>query len=175
MPARKTSRAPKARRPTKRARTTRTTRTRPPAKPVIRTLTRAACERFLKRHVVGRIGFSFHDRVDIEPIHYVYEDGWLYGRTSPGSKIGTLRHNPWIAFEIDEVRGRFDWESVVVHGTFYVLTPGGTDVNEQAWERAHAAVRRLAPDAWTEDDPATFRTVLFRIHAAEITGRAARS
>ena len=60
----------------------------------------------LGAHHVGRIAFTFHDRVDIEPISYVYADGSIYGRTSPGTKLATVRHHPWVAFEVDEVEGR---------------------------------------------------------------------
>lgn len=58
-----------------------------------------------RRNRVGRLAFSFRDRVDIEPLHYVFRGGWLYGRPSPGSKLQTLRHNPWVAFEVDEIDG----------------------------------------------------------------------
>ena len=72
---------------------------------VVRDLDFPEIEAMLKSHRYGRLAFSFRDRVDIEPIHYVYEAGWLYGRTSPGTKLTVLAHHPWVAFEIDEVRG----------------------------------------------------------------------
>src|SRR6476620_8514797 len=68
-----------------------------------RELPRDEIEEMLLRNKVGRLAFSFHDRVDIQPIHYVYERGWLYGRTSEGEKMATLQHNQWVAFEIDEI------------------------------------------------------------------------
>ena len=77
-----------------------------PARPddvEIRDLSREETEAIIQRNRVGRLAFSFHDRVDIQPIHYIYERGWLYGRTSEGEKISALKHNQWIAFEIDEV------------------------------------------------------------------------
>ena len=40
-----------------------------------RELTAAETDALLERNHVGRIAYSFHDRVDIEPIHYVYADG----------------------------------------------------------------------------------------------------
>lgn len=36
---------------------------------------------------VARIAYSRENQVDIEPIHYIYQDGWLYGRTSRGAKL----------------------------------------------------------------------------------------
>ena len=73
------------------------------ASPIFRELSNSECRTLLGRHSVGRIAFSFHDRVDIQPIHYAVSGDWLYGRTSRGSKYLTLAHNPWCAFEVDEV------------------------------------------------------------------------
>src|SRR5678816_2297134 len=63
----------------------------------IRELTDEESRELLARNHVGRIAFSFHDRVDIRPIHYVYSDNWLYGRTSPTDKLVTLQHNQWLS------------------------------------------------------------------------------
>lgn len=80
---------------------------------VFRELSRDETEALLSRNKVGRLAFSVHDRVDIQPIHYVYERGWIYGRTSEGEKITTLEHNRWVAFEVDEVEDILDRKSVV--------------------------------------------------------------
>src|SRR5687767_1437716 len=87
-------------------------------KPIIRELKGDEAQALLLRNNVGRIAFALHDRVDMAPIHYVYEAPWICGRTSTGAKVLTLAHNQWCAFETDEVRGLFDWESVVVKGAF---------------------------------------------------------
>jgi uncharacterized protein len=136
-------------------------------------LTHAECETLLSRHHVGRLAFSFHDRVDIQPIHYVYSDGLLFGRTSEGAKLVTLEHNRWLAFEVDEIRGLFDWESVVVQGRFERLGAEVTKSDSDAAERAVERLRTLVPDTFAKDDPVSFRTVLFQIHVLEMTGRAA--
>ena len=129
----------------------------------------------LKRNHVGRLAFSFHDRVDIEPISYVFADGWLYARTSPGTKLAIVHHHPWVAFEVDEVRGRFDWKSVVVHGTIYFL---GSDIGEKEranYDAAVAILRSAYADSLTADDTTPHRQALFRIHADKVIGRGARS
>ncbi len=143
-------------------------------KPVaFRELTRAECDELLARNHVGRIAFSYHDHVDIEPIHFVYADGWIYGRTGDGTKLKTLAHNRWLAFETDEVSALFDWKSVVIKGSLYLLEPTGKGA--ETFEQAVALLRALNPDLLTEHDPAPHRTVLFRIHADQVTGRAASS
>jgi hypothetical protein len=134
-------------------------------------LTRAECDELLARNHVGRIAFSYHDHVDIEPIHYVYEDGWIYGRTSDGSKLRTLAHNRWLAFEADESTGLFDWKSVVLKGALYILEPGGA--KPEAYEHAVELLRAMNPHVLSDGDPAPNRTFVFRIHADQVTGRAA--
>jgi hypothetical protein len=129
----------------------------------------------MRRNHVGRLAFTFHDRVDIEPISYVFQDGWVYARTSPGTKLTTVRHDPWVAIEADEARGPFDWQSVVVHGTLYFLENGGTAGERKAFADAVELLRTLEARAFTVDDPTPHRTVLFRIHADTIVGRSATS
>ena len=136
-------------------------------------MNRAECDALLTRNHVGRIAFSYRDHVVIEPIHYVYADGWIYGRTTYGTKLRTLAHNRWLAFETDEISALFDWKSVVVKGALYVLEPGG--VQGENYLKALELIRSLSPHALTQNDPAPERTVLFRIHADQITGRSSRT
>lgn len=143
--------------------------------PTFHTLTPDMCEALLARHHVGRLAFAFHDRVDIQPINYVYDEGMLFGRTSEGAKLSTLEHNHWVAFEVDEIRGIFAWESVVVQGTFRRLDPNRSAKEREETERAVHRMRTIVPDTFTHDDPVAFRTVLFQITIREITGRAAVS
>jgi uncharacterized protein len=143
--------------------------------PSIRSLSSAECYQILARNHVGRMAFSLHDRVDIEPLHYVFDDGWLFGRTAVGKKMTILRHRPWVAFEVDEIDGMFDWRSVVVHGGFHVVTADGPPLEAKAWERAVELVRQLVPATGSPSDPAPFRTVFFRIAIDEVAGRVASS
>lgn len=141
--------------------------------PVLRMLDRPGIERILSRNSVGRIAFAFHDRVDVEPINYVYADGWIYGRTSTGAKLGTIAHNRFVAFEVDETRGLFDWSSVVVKGAFYELSPDASPQEREVWEKGVELLRQLLPETLTTDDPVPFRQTLFRISARTATGREA--
>lgn len=127
----------------------------------------------LSRNHVGRIAFSLHDRVDIRPIHYVYADNWLYGRTSPSDKLVKLRHNQWVAFEVDEVRGPFDWMSVVAHGSFYHLTDESTPQLLEQRDEALKHLRSFVPETLRASDPVPLRTELFAIAIDRVSGRAA--
>jgi len=154
-----------------------------PAGAHIRELSRSEIDTFLGRNHVGRLAFSFRDRVDIRPIHYVYKDGWIYGCTSKGSKLETIAHNMWVAFEVDEVVATFDWRSVVIQGAFYVVSPissphpDPTDTSIQedpAFNQAIAALRSFLPDMMLASDPTPFRHTVFRIHLDEVSGRESR-
>jgi nitroimidazol reductase NimA-like FMN-containing flavoprotein (pyridoxamine 5'-phosphate oxidase superfamily) len=145
----------------------------PRSSPSFRSLSSSECEKILSRNHVARIAFSFHDRVDIEPVHYVYEHGWMFGRTSPGSKLTTLAHSHWMAAEVDEVDALFDWRSVVVHGAFYTVSPDVPGAEATAWARGVELLRTLIPLTATADDPVPFRTVIFQIKVDEMIGREA--
>ena len=140
--------------------------------PTIRTMNPAECAALLSRTWIGRIAFSFHDRVDIEPIHFVYDAPWIFGRTSNGAKLLTLAHNHWCAFEADDVHGLFDWESVTAKGAFIPRTAAG---DSSIHDRGLAAFRKLIPEAFTEDDPTPHRDVMFAIHVSEMSGRSSVS
>jgi uncharacterized protein len=149
--------------------------TSPRRAPSFRDLTPEECTTMLARHSVGRLAYTFRDRVDVEPIAYAYTKGALIFRTAPGSKLETLAHHPWVALEIDEVKGLFDWRSVVVHGTVYMLQGAGTDAERRAYRSAVRLLRRLVPGTLGKSDPAPFRTVVMKLHVDRMSGRLARS
>ncbi len=141
--------------------------------PRIRELTRSEIDEILARNHIGRIAYSFRDRVDIEPINYIYHDGWLYGRTSPGTKLSTIQHNYWVAFEVDEIEDADNWRSIVIHGGFYPISPAGSEATMKVWDQAVGLLRQLWPDILTEKDPTPHRWVLWRIAVQEVRGLAA--
>jgi len=142
-------------------------------RPVFRELDRGEIEEILARNNVGRLAFSLHDRVDIEPINYVFDSGWIYGRTSHGTKLSTIAHHRWVAFEVDEVHGIFQWSSVVIKGAFYLIDADTSIQQDPAFNRGVELLRALIPQTLTANDPTPFRNSVFRIHLDEVTGRAA--
>jgi len=143
--------------------------------PVFRELERGEIEEIVARNCVGRIAFSLHDRVDIEPINYVFEAGWVYGRTSHGTKLATIAHHRWVAFEVYEVKGMFVWKSVVVKGAFYLVDPDTSVREDPAFAHGVDLLRELIPHTLTANDPTPSRNSVFRIHLDEVTGLAANS
>lgn len=139
--------------------------------PRFRELSDAECRELLASENVGRLAYSFRDRVDITPVHYVYRDGWIYGRTRMGAKIDITSHSPWVAFEVDDVKSLYQARSVVVRGRLELLDPHGSSQEVEHYEAAVAAVRELVPSAFSAADPTPGLGLVFRLHTGEMTGR----
>ncbi len=145
-----------------------------PAMPVtVRTLTSDECHAMLAAHHVGRLAYAYKQRVDIEPLHYVADGEWLYLRTAHGTKVSMLEHQPWVALEVDEVRGLFEWRSVVVHGSVQLITQTDGPDGEARWRHAVTIFRKLVPNAFADGDPTPQRDIMVRVHMSHVEGREA--
>ena len=137
-------------------------------------LTAAECRSFLERNHVGRMAFLNEGSVDIEPISYVARGDWIFFRSAYGAKLEALSHNPYAAFEVDEVKGPTQWMSVVAHGTIYLLPADGGPVEKREFARAVASLRRVAPETLTDRDPTPYRDTVYGLHVDRVSGRTAQ-
>lgn len=139
--------------------------------PTFRELDRDEIDTILERNSIGRLAYAVGNNVDVQPVNYVYSDGWLYGRTSYGQKYEVLAENQYrwwpVAFEVSEIDDLFNWRSILIHGGFYMIE----EAEQELWVEAVRLLRTLIPDTFAQDDPFAFRTVLFRISAQDVTGR----
>jgi nitroimidazol reductase NimA-like FMN-containing flavoprotein (pyridoxamine 5'-phosphate oxidase superfamily) len=142
-------------------------------RPMFRTLTTSECLALLESQHVGRMAFTFRDRVDIEPVHYVCKDHCIWGRTQHGTKVAILAHHPWVAFEVDKVDTLVSWQSVVVRGRVEFPDPEGGARDQARYAAGVSAFRDLVPEAFTSDDPTPERDLVFVLPVAECEGRAA--
>jgi nitroimidazol reductase NimA-like FMN-containing flavoprotein (pyridoxamine 5'-phosphate oxidase superfamily) len=141
--------------------------------PSVRSLSDPEARALLTGAHVGRLGYLRGTGVDIEPVTYTAEGDWIFGRTGVGGKTSALATRPTCAFEVDVVSGPFDWKSVVVQGSFYLLDPEAG--SPALYDRALASVRALVPDAFSANDPAPLHTMLFGMYVGSVTGRASES
>ncbi|MQA92742.1 MAG: hypothetical protein GEU90_21390 [Gemmatimonas sp.] len=148
----------------------------PSGRPSFRDLEESECFEILSRNHVGRVAYARKSAIDVEPVHYVYSDGWIYGRTSEGKKIEMTGYSWWpVAFEVDEVEDLFRWRSVVVHGGFYTMPSKGVEWEIEEWKKGVELLRTLIPETFKKDDPVPSRTIVFRIAVQEIRGKEAHS
>lgn len=79
-------------------------------------------EEVLKKNVLGRIGCSDGKKTYVVPINYVYDGKSIIGHSQMGLKIGMMRKNPDVCFEVDEMKNFTNWKSVIAWGQYQELT-----------------------------------------------------
>jgi uncharacterized protein len=138
-------------------------------------LTADQIEQLLRRETVGRIGCHAEGRVYVVPITFAYDGECVYAHSADGLKIRTMRANPTICFEVEQLDSIAHWQSVVAWGKYEELSGA-------AEERA-AALLRARFNSMTTSATAAFhatrdvtatrraRTIVFRIRLEEKTGR----
>ena len=127
---------------------------------------------------VGRIGVSDNNRPYIVPVTYVYDGKSIFCQSREGMKLDILRKNPYVCFEVDSMTDMFNWQSVVVWGTFEELH------GEDAFKARAYMFDRVLPlmtystvhPAGHEvtamiDDSNRIKPVMFRIVVEQKTGR----
>jgi nitroimidazol reductase NimA-like FMN-containing flavoprotein (pyridoxamine 5'-phosphate oxidase superfamily) len=139
------------------------------------TLTAEETEQLLLRATVGRIGCSAEGRVYVVPITYAYDGECAIGHSADGLKLRTMRANPNVCFEVEEIVDLRHWSCAIAQGTYEEL--GGSEEH-----RAEALLRSRFGSTMTSEtgmrhprfqgiaQPVS-RTTLFRIRLTEKTGR----
>jgi hypothetical protein len=127
-------------------------------------------ESLLRRQQTGRLAFVGKERVTIVMVTYVYGDGWIYARMPQDSVWNALRHNQWVAFEVDEVHAMYDWRTVTIHGSVQFLDNDRASPDWKAYNQAAEKIRSVAPWILTPDDPIPERTQLYRIYIDDMVG-----
>jgi len=136
-------------------------------------LNRGEIEQLLMRGTLGRIGCHAEGRVYIVPVTYAYDGECVYAHSADGLKIRTMRANPRVCFEVEDVADLDHWSTVIAWGEYQELS--GTD-EERA---AKLLLSRLGPNRTSATAQPRFhgiaqplaRTTLFRIQLTEKTGR----
>jgi nitroimidazol reductase NimA-like FMN-containing flavoprotein (pyridoxamine 5'-phosphate oxidase superfamily) len=145
---------------------------------LIQELTRQESLKVLARTHLGRLACARGMQPYIVPIHFAYQDDWLYSFSVLGQKIDWMRANPLVCVEADQMR-REEWTTVVVFGRYEELsdTPKFRSERTLAFnllqERAmwweHGGAKKMPGGA-----PAAV-PIFYRIKIEQITGRRAAS
>jgi Predicted flavin-nucleotide-binding protein len=147
------------------------------------TLSNTQIEHVLHRNLYGRLGYLSDGRIHIVPIAFAYRNNRIYAQSKVGQKIESMRLNPKVSFQVDEIDNMANWRSVLCWGTYVEIT----DPEEQ--EAVFSELQdRLAPVVTSEStrkppknsDPPfivkkKLRPVVFAIEIAEHTGRFEKS
>lgn len=79
--------------------------------------------RLLKNNYIGHLGFISQHRPYVLPITYYYdkENNSLISYSADGHKIDAMRKNTAVTLLVEEIKSSYNWQSVMVHGTFEEL------------------------------------------------------
>jgi uncharacterized protein len=149
-----------------------------PFKTVIQEMTRQASLDLLARAHLGRLACTREGQPYVVPIHFAYQDNYLYTFSTVGQKIEWMRANPLVCVQVDEVVNSRQWVSVVILGRFEELP------DRDEWRSVRALAHELLQERpiWWEpgyakttlhDGPRPLVPVFYRVHIAKITGRRA--
>jgi uncharacterized protein len=87
----------------------------------MRELTGEECIAFLQRASLGRLGCSYENQPYVVPIHFAYDDTYLYAFSTFGRKVKWMRANPKVCVQTDEIQNQREWTSVIVYGGYQEL------------------------------------------------------
>lgn len=126
----------------------------------------------------GRIGCHAEGRTYVVPINYVYDGTYIYAHCINGMELQTMRINPEVCFEVDQITDTSNWRSVITWGTFEELE------GEAATQATYLLIQRhmtmIASGQSIEEmksihpsdiDELLQNILVYRIHLTEKTGR----
>jgi nitroimidazol reductase NimA-like FMN-containing flavoprotein (pyridoxamine 5'-phosphate oxidase superfamily) len=126
----------------------------------------------LKRVGYGHLGVARGNHPYVVPIHYAYDDPYIYIYTTEGKKTEIIKDNPEICLQIEVVKSEKDWQSVIVTGEAVILKDN--EERERALEFILAVNPTLTPaisirwmDSWVRENI----EVVYRIAPRMMTGR----
>jgi nitroimidazol reductase NimA-like FMN-containing flavoprotein (pyridoxamine 5'-phosphate oxidase superfamily) len=132
------------------------------------------CGELLKRVSIGRLACALDDQPYIVPVAFSYEPDRIFIFSTVGKKIDSMRQNPKVCLQADEIGNRSNWTSVVVTGTYLELSEARYPA-----EREHAMEQLAQYAEWWRTPLAQRREqvrdldiepVFFRIDVTSMSG-----
>ena len=106
------------------------------------------CEELLSTSNYGHLACCINNEPYVVPIHYAYQDGYIYIYTTEGKKYEIIKANPRVCLQVESVNDIRDWRSVIAYG--------------EARPVADEEERRLALSLILETNPALTPAVSIR-------------
>lgn len=132
----------------------------------------------LHSQVIGRLACSDGKQPYITPVTFAYDGDYIYGQTMEGKKLGILRKNPKVCFEVDMMTDMRNWQSVVICGKFEELKGAeAKKAREILFERVYplSTSSTIHPHEHEVkgkvDDSTRVKRIMYRIKIQEATGR----
>lgn len=138
-------------------------------------MTEAEVHGMLKRVSVGHFACSLDDQPYIVPIHFVYQEPFIYIYTTRGLKTEIISANPKVCLQAEEVKDTEEWKSIVVNGKAVSITDPAE--REEAFELLLGSNPTLMPALgikWENDWIRENHEVIYRITPDSVSGRSSK-
>jgi nitroimidazol reductase NimA-like FMN-containing flavoprotein (pyridoxamine 5'-phosphate oxidase superfamily) len=145
---------------------------------LIQEMTIKECKDALAQANLARLACEMDGQPYAVPVYLAYEGCDLFGFATMGYKIDCMRANPFVCVEIDDIKSKNQWMTVVVYGSYEELP----DTPEYEAMRAHAHELLLKRAMWWEpacvsvahrDCSKSLTPIFYCIHIDRMTGHRA--
>lgn len=126
----------------------------------------------LKQVGYGHLGVARDSHPYVVPIHYAYEEPYIYIFTTEGKKTQIIEDNPEVCLQVEKVIDEKNWQSVIVTGDAIQLTT--KKEVEHAMDLITKTNPELAPALsirWMDQWIRTNVDVIYRVRPAKMSGR----
>jgi len=145
-------------------------------------LTSAQIEELLHQQIVGRIACHANGITYVVPVSYAYDGEFIFVRSLEGMKIGRMRKNPEVCFEVDNTRNLSNWQSVVAWGVFQEL-PAGKErdhaircLEDRKLPVLNSETMHISPQwPFPAENESEVQGIIFRVRLMQKSGRYEKS
>jgi uncharacterized protein len=121
----------------------------------------------LRNQNIGRLGCCINNLPYVIPVNYFFDGEDIYIHSLPGRKIQTMRANPYVCLQVDEIEDTFNWLSVIVFGRFEEVYD--TAERDRMLAAMFQRIPRLTP-VESKARETLSDVIVFRIRIERITG-----
>ncbi len=135
------------------------------------------CIALVKKQRLARLACANADVPYVVPVQYAFANDRLYVFTLPGKKLDIMRRNPNVCVQIDQLKNRHSWKSVVVDARYIDLEVDECrEEKSQAWSFLARHLDWWEPGALKPPSKlteATMKThIFFALDMIDVSGRA---
>lgn len=141
----------------------------------VRNLEENECRQILRSARFGRLACSLDGQPYIVPFSFAYREGdFIYAFATVGQKIEWMRRNPLVCIEVEDIKDKTNWTTLIVFGRYEELTetPEFEDARVTAREMLAQSPMWWQPAYFVGDNRKEVEEVpvYFRISIEKITG-----
>ena len=142
---------------------------------LIRELNPDDCRDLLVRSSLGRLACARFDQPYVVPVHFSFdpERSCVYAFSTIGQKILWMRENPKVCLEVEEIRGKDAWTTVLAFGRYEEIhhSPDEAEARRRAEQLFQQRREWWLPAAGRVEGREHPDVVIYRIQIDRLTGR----